>query len=94
MKISPKIPKKSSIGVVFVAGSGIMDVSKGNDSLMTDFDKAMQTPPVTDKWGYRLDLSHLPGGIAIPCDYMGRVHPDFQDHHKTLCALRIALYGD
>ena len=61
--------------------------------MTTDFDKAMKTAPVTE-WGYRLDLRHLPGGIEIPRDCMGRVHPDFQDHHKTLCALRIALYGD
>ena len=95
MEISPKIGNMSFVVVALVAVSGIIDVSKGNDSLMTDFDKAMQAEPVnTEGWCSRYDLRHLPGGIEIPCDYHGRVHPDYQKHYETLCALRTALYGD
>ena len=61
---------------------------------MTDFDKAMKTAPVTEKWGFSYDLRFLPGGIDIPCDAFGKVHPDFQDHYDSLCALREALHGN
>lgn len=61
--------------------------------MTTDFDKAMKTAPTsTNKWGYSYDLEHLTGGIQIPCDIDGNVHPDYQKHYETLCALRTSLY--
>jgi len=61
---------------------------------MTDFDKAMKTAPDTEKWNFSYDLRFLPGGIDVPCDAFGKVHPDFQDRYDSLCSLRETLHGN